>query len=130
MTGILRKSQMIGILLMGVLAFSAACSHKKVLKVGSHKVTVTRHGIEKALHLGHQADVATFDFDDVSPTGSGFKVAMRGDKINVNGVDGMLRSGDSVLISDDGVAVNAMDYGDSEKYLRANISSSEKSNAN
>lgn len=130
MASVLSKSLVIGILLVGVLASSSACSHKKVLMVGSHKVTVTRHGIEKTLHLGHQADVATFDFDGVSSTGSSFKVAIRGDKINVNGVDGMLRSGDSVLISDDGVAINSLDYGESEKYLRANISSSEKSNSN
>lgn len=130
MAGILSKSQMIGILLVGVLASSSACSHKKVLLVGSHKVTVTRHGIEKGLHLGHQADVASFDFDGVSPTGGSFKVVIRGDKISVNGVDGMLRTDDSVLISDDGVAVNSMDYGDSEKYLRANSSSSEKSTSN
>lgn len=130
MTSILRKSRLIGILLVGVLAFSAACSHRHVLKVGSHKVTVTRHGVEKAFHLGHQADAASFDFENVSPSGSSFKVAIRGDKINVNGVEGMLRNGDSVLITDDGVAVNSMDYGDSERYLQANIASSEKTNSN
>jgi hypothetical protein len=30
-----------------------------------------------------------------------------------------------VLISDDGVAVNSLDYGESEKYLRANGTTSE-----
>ena len=130
MTSILRKSQMIGILLVGVLAFSSACSHRHVLQVGSHKVTVTRHGVEKAFHLGHQADVASFDFDSVSPTGSSFTVAIRGDNIKINGVDGLLHKGDSVLITDDGIAINSMDYGDSERYLRANTSSSEKSISN
>ena len=130
MTGILRRSQMIGILLVGVLALSAACSHRHVLQVGSHKVTVTRHGVEKAFHLGHQADVASFDFDNVSPTGSNFTVAIRGDNIKINGVDGLLHKGDSVLITDDGVAINSMDYGESERYLQANISPTEKSNSN
>ena len=32
----------------------------------------------------------------------------------------MLREGDEVTIGDDGVAVNELDYGESEKYLRAN----------
>jgi hypothetical protein len=38
---------------------------------------------------------------------------------------GKLRPGDSVLIGDEGVAVNELDYGETEKYLRANSSGSD-----
>jgi hypothetical protein len=37
----------------------------------------------------------------------------------------MIKPGDSVLIGDEGVAVNSLDYGESEKYLRANSNSTE-----
>jgi hypothetical protein len=58
------------------------------------------------------------------------KVSIEGDKVTVNGVDGKLRPSDSVLISDDGVAVNSLDYGESAKYLQANNSSSDVSGLN
>ena len=51
------------------------------------------------------------------------KVTIRGDSIKVNDKEtGKLRPGDSVLIGDEGVAVNELDYGETEKYLRANSS--------
>lgn len=121
---ILNKSQTAG-LLLGVLIFSSACTHKTVHQVGSHKVTVARHGFQKALDVNKRGvdGVATFEYEGVSTAGSNLKVAITGDKVKVNGVNaGMLRDGDSVTIGDDGVAVNSLDYGESEKYLRANDS--------
>jgi hypothetical protein len=61
----------------------------------------------------------------MSTDGHGLKVSIRGDKVTVNGTEGQLRPGDSVLISDDGVAVNSLDYGETEKYLRANRAGSD-----
>jgi hypothetical protein len=66
----------------------------------------------------------------VKPPGT-LKVSIRGDKVKVNDADyGKLRPGDFVLIGDDGVAVNSLDYGESEKYLRSNSSGSETSALN
>jgi hypothetical protein len=55
---------------------------------------------------------------------------MQGDKIIVNGMTGQLRPGDKVLISDDGVAVNSLDYGETAKYLEANNSGPQASTQN
>jgi len=59
----------------------------------------------------------------MSTDGKGLKVSIAGDKITVNGTDGQLRPGDSVIIGDRGVLVNSLDYGETEKYLRANSGS-------
>jgi hypothetical protein len=83
-------------------------------------VTVMRHGFEHKLKVSDQASVPTFEYEGVSADRRELKVSIQGDKIKVNDLSGKLRSGDSVLIGDDGVAVNSMDYGETEKYLRAN----------
>jgi hypothetical protein len=85
-------------------------------------VTVSRHGFEKRLHVDSQGALSTLEYAGVSADGKGMKVSMQGDKIIVNGVTGQLRPGDKVLISDDGVAVNSLDYGETAKYLQANES--------
>ena len=80
--------------------------------MGSHKVTVSRHGFEKKLHS--DKNFGTFEYEGVSITGQKMKVTIDGDKVRVNGVAGMIKPGDSVLIGDDGVAVNSLDYGESK----------------
>jgi hypothetical protein len=128
MIGGLRKSQSwitMAVALVGLLVFFQGCTHRKIVQLGTHKVTVSRHGFEKRLHVNDQGSIPTLEYAGITADGRGLKVSMQGDKITVNGVDGKLRPGDSVLISDDGVAVNSMDYGESEKYLRANGSVSE-----
>ena len=119
----LRKSQTLGLLFFGALILSAACSHRTVHQVGSHKVTVARHGFQKSLDVEKRGGVDTLEYRGVSTAGTKMTVVISGDKVKVNGVDaGMLREGDAVTIGDDGVAVNSLDYGESEKYLRANVS--------
>jgi len=116
----------IAIALAGLIVSLAACTHQKVVQLGSHKVTVARHGFEKKFRVNANANVPTFEYEGVSTAGAGLKVTITGDKVKVNNVDyGKLRTGDSVLIGDEGVAVNSLDYGESEKYLRANGSASE-----
>lgn len=118
----------VGIMLVGLLTLQAACSHRKSVQVGSHKITVSRHGFEKRFYLNGRATEPTFEYAGISTAGNGLKVSIKGDKVNINGVErGKLRAGDSVLISDDGVAVNSLDYGESENYLRANSSPSDLS---
>jgi hypothetical protein len=117
----LRKSQVLSIALLGLVILLPACTHRKIVQLGTHKVTVSRHGFEKRLHVNDQAPVPTLEYAGMSTDGKGLKVSIKGDKIKVNDNEtGKLRPGDSVLISDDGVAVNSMDYGETEKYLRAN----------
>ena len=128
MIGLLRKSQTsltMAVALVGLLVFLPACSHSKIVQIGSHKITVSRHGFEKKLHVAENAGVPTLEYAGISTDGKGLRVSIKGDKVSINGVDGQLRAGDSLLISDDGVAVNSLDYGESEKYLRANNSASE-----
>ena len=119
----LKKIQVGGLMLLGVLTLSAACSHRTVHQVGSHKVTVARHGFQKSLDVEKRGGVDTLEYRGVSTAGVKMTVVISGDKVKVNGVNaGMLREGDSVTIGDDSVAVNSLDYGASEKYLRANAS--------
>lgn len=128
MISLLKKfppSLTIGIALVGLIALMPACTHRKIVQLGSHKVTVSRHGFEKKFYVTENASVPTFEYAGISADGKGLKVSIQGDKVTINGLDGQLRPGDSVLISDDGVAVNSLDYGESAKYLRANGSASE-----
>ena len=115
-----KKSQVLGIAILGLVTILPACTHQKIVQLGTHKVTVSRHGFEKKLQVSEQGSVPTLDYVGMSTDGKGMKVSIKGDKIKVNDISGELRPGDSVLIGDDGVAVNSMDYGETEKYLRAN----------
>lgn len=118
------KPQILSIALLGLVTILPACTRQKIVQLGTHKVTVSRHGFEKRLQVSDQGSVPTLDYAGMSTDGRGLKVSIKGDKISVNDSAGELRPGDSVLITDDGVAVNSMDYGETEKYLRANSSGS------
>ena len=122
-----RNSQVIGLALLGLVVLLPACTKRSIASVGTHKVTVSRHGFQKKLHVNDQPPVPTFEYAGMSTDGKGLKVSIQGDKITVNGAPGELKPGDKVLITDDGVAVNSLDYGETEKYLRANSSGSDTS---
>lgn len=131
MIGLNKKSSLTMVVaLVGLVVFLPACTHRKIVQLGTHKVTVSRHGFEKRFQVSEQAGVPTFEYAGVSTDGRRLKVSIQGDKVKVNDVDGTLRPGDSVFISDDGVAVNSLDYGESEKYLRANNSSVDSTASN
>lgn len=122
------KSQTIGVASLALLILVAGCSIHKTHQVGTHKVTVSRHGYQKSLTSDHAGN---FQFEGVSTAGEKLKVTINGDKVKVNGSDyGLLRPGDSVYIGDDGVAVNSLDYGESKKYLRDNASSQANATGN
>lgn len=104
------------------LFFLAACTNRKVLTLGTHKVTVSRHGFEKRLVVNTHAAIPTLEYAGMATDGRGLKVSITGDDVIVNGNRGKLRPGDAVLLSDDGVAINSLDFGESERYLRANAS--------
>ena len=121
-----KNSQVLSIALLGLVMLLPACTHRKVVQVGTHKVTVSRHGLEKRLRVIDEAQTPTLEYAGLSTDGKGMKVTIRGDSIKVNDNEtGKLRPGDSVLIGDEGVAVNELDYGETEKYLRANSAGSE-----
>jgi len=123
MISFLKKSQAsltMVVALVGLSVFLTGCVHRKILQLGTHKVTVARHGFENKFHVAENSSVPMFEYAGISTDGKGLKVSIQGDEIKINGVDGRLRAGDSVLISDDGVAVNSLDYGESAKYLQAN----------
>ena len=116
---------------VGSLVVLSSCSHRQVVQLGSHKVTIARHGFAKKLLFNPKATVPTLEFKGVGTAGLHFKVNIIGDTVKVNDLDyGKLRSGDAVLIGDDGVQVNSMDYGESEKYLRANGSATDSTAQN
>lgn len=120
----IKKAHTIGFLLIGLLIVVPACTHQTVYQVGSHEVTIARHGFQKKLDVDKQE--GTLEYAGVSASGKGLKVSIDGDKVKVNGSNvGKLRPGDSVFIGDSGVGVNSLDYGESEKYLRANGSTSD-----
>lgn len=117
----LRASTVVAVALMASVVFLVGCTHRKVMQLGTHKVTVARHGFEKRLRVSEQGSVPTLEYAGMSTEGKGLKVSIKGDAVRVNDVDyGRLRPGDSVFIGDEGLAVNQLDYGESEKYLRAN----------
>src|SRR6185503_4472139 len=107
-----RNTQVIGLALLGLVVLLPACTHRSIASVGTHTVTVSRHGFQKRLHVNDQPPVPTFEYAGMSTDGKGLKVSIQGDKITVNGAPGELKPGDTVLITDDGVAVNSLDYGE------------------
>ena len=127
MASFLTSTRALGLALVGLVLLTA-CANTKIVQVGSHKVTVSRHGFEKRLVVDGQAQVPTLEYAGVATDGKGLKVKIRGDEVKVNDENtGRLKPGDSVFITDDGVAVNSLDYGESEKYLRANNPTAETS---
>lgn len=114
------SSKIFGLVLITLSVVIAACSFEKTVQVGTHKVVVSRHGYQRSLHFEEKAGIPTFEYSGVGKTGDALKVSIVGDKVKVNGKDGLLKPGDFVLITDDGVLVNKLDYGDSERYLQAN----------
>lgn len=130
MGNVVTKSRILTIALVALVVLLPACTHRRVVQVGSHTVTVLRHGFEKKFHVTQKPSVPGFEYAGLATDGRGLKVSIEGDRVTVNGIPGKLRPGDSVLIGDDGVAVNSLDYGESEKYLRANNSATEASASN
>ena len=128
MLSLIRKSYVAGFMLLGLLIALPACAHREVHQIGSHKVTVARHGFLKKLDIDEKA--GTLEYAGIGRSGEGLKISMNGDNLKINNRDGKLRPGDSVLISDDGVTVNSLDYGESEKYLRANNTAASASASN
>ncbi|MBV9209164.1 MAG: hypothetical protein JOZ52_00970 [Acidobacteria bacterium] len=97
------------------------CSHHQSLKFASHKVMLDREGLTNRFGVEERNQVAIFRYDGYCYTGDHMKVTIENEKVTVNDkVIGMLKPGDTVHINADGLAVNSLDYGQTEKYLQAN----------
>jgi hypothetical protein len=117
-----RASLVVGFSLLALAVFLPACTHQQVVQLGTHKVTLSRHGFHNKFHVVENAAVPTLEYSGMSTDRRALNVSIKGDKVTVNGVVGLVRAGDSIYIGDDGVAVNSLDYGESAKYLQANNS--------
>lgn len=108
------------IIISSLMALAIACNFQKTVQVGSHTVTVSRYGTSHSLNYDKLAAVPVFEYEGVNREGRKLKVKITGDKVYVHGEEGTLSPGDRVFIGDDGVRVNDLDYGESQRYLRAN----------
>lgn len=107
--------------LSSVLVFQG-CSHERLTaNFASHKVTVQRNGITNRFGVEERETAAIFHYDGYSFSGERLKVKIENDQVVVNDkMLGKLKTGDSVQIGDDGITVNSLDHGQTEKYLQAN----------
>ncbi|MBA2647427.1 MAG: hypothetical protein H0U81_11585 [Pyrinomonadaceae bacterium] len=118
----------IGLCLCSAFVLQGCGHHPSVSRVGSHRVTVNRSvlsGNISALHgtagVEGEGNAATFRYSERRVDGVCYEVVIKADEMMLDGEPyGKLKEGDSVHINDDGITVNDMDYGDSEKYLKAN----------
>src|ERR1041384_7547500 len=98
MTTFLTSTRALGLVLVGLLMLSAACTNRKIVQIGSHQVTVSRHGFQKRLVVNDQAAVPTLEYAGVATDGKRLKVIIRGDEVKVNDENaGRLKPGDSVF---------------------------------
>jgi len=123
----IHKHLTVSVALIALVITAAACTKRKVLQVGSHKVTIARHGFEKKFTFDLKAEVPSLEYAGISTDGHGLKVFIKGDQVRINGEAGQLRPGDTVLIVDNGLLVNQMDFGETAKYLRENSAASNTS---
>ncbi len=97
------------------------CAGKTTMAFASHKATLTRAGITLRQGVEELGDAATYHYDGYCYTGTRLKVDIKNDDVFVDGkLYGRLNKGDVIVIADDGLRVNSLDNGETEKYLRAN----------
>ena len=101
----------------------AGCSHANsgALSFASHKVQMKRHGFTNRFGVEERDQFPTFHYDGYSLDGNRLRVKIRDERVTINDQEaGMLKSGDTVFIRDEGLAVNSLDYGQTQKYLQDN----------
>lgn len=101
------------------------CNHQNSgsTKFATHTVTMKRHGITHRFGVEERdPQLAIFHYDGYNMSGDRLKLRIENDKVLVNDkMVGTLNKGDSVRITDDGFTVNALDHGQTEKYLQASL---------
>ena len=100
------------------------CSRKMndVTKFGSHKVTDSRYALSNEAYIEEGDDSDTsYHYIGYNLASGKYHVVIENEEVVVNGrVYGQLREGDSVNITDTGLTVNSLDYGETVKYLQTN----------
>lgn len=109
--------------LCAVLIFQG-CSREwnNVTQFGSHKITVARHAMSHGAYIEEPGDniAPSFHYTGFSLSGK-YQVVIVNEEVTVNGkVYSRLNKGDSVNITDSGVTVNSLDYGETAQYLQTN----------
>ena len=109
---------------LSAVLLASGCGHHRQtggISFASHKVTLNRGGITNRFGVEDRGQLAIFHYDGYSMTGTRLKVTIENDKVMVNEKNiGVLKQGDVVHIGDDGLTVNALDYGQTSAYLEAN----------
>ncbi|HEY0006531.1 MAG TPA: hypothetical protein VGB17_17240 [Pyrinomonadaceae bacterium] len=115
------KAAIIGLSLSSILIFQGCYKQSLATKVGSHQVKIERESFVKRFGVTEKDGNTIFQYEGYCKTGQYMKVMIYNEVVSIDGkVLGRLREGDSVIVHEDGVTVNSMDYGESEKYLKAN----------
>ena len=102
------------------------CGHNTgSLSFASHKVKLDRHGITNRFGL-EERDQTIFHYDGYGMHGDRLKVTIQNEKVSINEKQvGILKQGDSIHIGDDGLTVNSLDYGQTEKYFQESLKQQE-----
>ncbi len=107
------------------LVFVAGCNHNSgSTHFASHNVKLDRYGVTNRFGVESTGATEIFRYDGFNMAGQRLKVTIQDEKVMINeSPAGMLKKGDSINISDDGVRVNSLDYGQTKEYLQANAGS-------
>lgn len=113
------------LLLLSSTVLLQGCGHfrtRRSATFASHRVTVDRHGPTHRFGVENRGQLDILHYDGYSMMGHRLQVKIENDKVMINDKDiGMLKSGDAVHIGDDGLTVNSLDHGQTEKYLQENL---------
>lgn len=112
------------LLLVSTAVISQGCNRRNTgsLNFASHKVMLDRGGITNRFGVEERGQLAIFHYDGLNLSGDRLRVKIENDKVMVNDtMKGTLKVGDSVKIDDDGLTVNALDHGQTEKYLQSSL---------
>ncbi len=118
----LNKSLAVLFFVSAVILLQGCGHHNRSTRFASHKVTNERNGITNRFGVESRDKLEIFHYDGVSLSGERLRVRIENDKVVINDKEvGLLNKGDAVHLGDEGIRVNSMDYGQSEKYLKGNL---------
>ena len=111
------------LLVLSTAILLQGCGHNTgSLSFASHKVKLDRHGITNRFGVEERDQLAIFHYDGYNASGTRLKLRIENDKVLINDNNvGVLKQGDSVHITDDGLTVNSLDHGQTAKYLEASL---------
>jgi hypothetical protein len=112
---------LVGVSVILIVLVMQGCAIHKKAQLGSHKISVTRHEFCKQFGVEEHGDVSIFRYRGVGASARFYEVTIDKNLVTLNGMElGSLKEGDSVVITDGGITVGSLDYGQTEQYLKAN----------